>query len=373
MIHNSRFNIKMLHRYFFYLLIILLPTQLGLHFWPEWSHVLGRRIDYLSPTLFLTDVLVLLTLGSWLIEIGFRKANYELGIMNYGKKNITIIHASLFILLFVILNTVFSLSPSISINSWCKVFEFGLLSVYIGVTKPSRFRIQLAVTFAVFYSSLVAIVQFLFQHSIGGPFWFLGERSFSSMTGGIAQYSWCYPLFTSGCNLILRAYGTFPHPNVLGGFLAISIPFLLMHTKNSEPLREKIFRFVRFLSISLGIIALVLTFSRSAVLVGIIGTLFVFFNNRSFTFRYSTHFWKIVIGILAVLCMYVLFIVSDKSQESVAVRIALNQSAIDIWWMHPWLGVGLGNFIVALPSFLPAKFIYFLQPVHNIYLYYYLS
>jgi O-antigen ligase len=34
----------------------------------------------------------------------------------------------------------------------------------------------------------------------------------------------------------------------------------------------------------------------------------------------------------------------------------------------PWFGVGLGNFLVALPSSLPSRAIYFLQPVHNIYL-----
>src|SRR5438105_4334390 len=43
---------------FIFLLLFLLPTQLGKHFWPEFSFVQGLRIDYLSPTLYVTDMLV---------------------------------------------------------------------------------------------------------------------------------------------------------------------------------------------------------------------------------------------------------------------------------------------------------------------------
>ena len=45
--------------FLFYLLLLLLPTQLGKHFWPTFSYVLGTRVDYLSPTLYLTDIIIL--------------------------------------------------------------------------------------------------------------------------------------------------------------------------------------------------------------------------------------------------------------------------------------------------------------------------
>ena len=38
--------------------ILFLPTQLGYHFWPPWAYVFGIRIDYLSPTVYFTDVIV---------------------------------------------------------------------------------------------------------------------------------------------------------------------------------------------------------------------------------------------------------------------------------------------------------------------------
>src|SRR5438045_3586285 len=45
---------------FFYLLFLFLPTQFGKHFWPEFSFVYGLRLDYLSPTIYLTDILTII-------------------------------------------------------------------------------------------------------------------------------------------------------------------------------------------------------------------------------------------------------------------------------------------------------------------------
>src|SRR3972149_7133823 len=97
MIHNSLLN--KLHRYFFYLLLVLLPTQLGYHWWPSWALVLGRRIDYLSPTLYVTDILIFFVILFWVIDWISRSMNHELGIMVKTKTRSFLIHYSLFILL----------------------------------------------------------------------------------------------------------------------------------------------------------------------------------------------------------------------------------------------------------------------------------
>ena len=39
-----------------------------------------------------------------------------------------------------------------------------------------------------------------------------------------------------------------------------------------------------------------------------------------------------------------------------------------MWTKHPLIGVGLGNYLTELPNYLVSRQIYFLQPVHNIYL-----
>src|SRR4030042_4014068 len=57
-----------LHQKLFRLLVFLLPIQLGRHFWPTWSYTFGLKIDYFSPTAYLTDFLVLAVLGLWGID-----------------------------------------------------------------------------------------------------------------------------------------------------------------------------------------------------------------------------------------------------------------------------------------------------------------
>src|SRR3989338_7356441 len=45
-----------------FLFILLLPTQLGKHFFFDFSYLSGVRVDYLAPTIYLTDILALLLL-----------------------------------------------------------------------------------------------------------------------------------------------------------------------------------------------------------------------------------------------------------------------------------------------------------------------
>lgn len=66
--------------------------------------------------------------------------------------------------------------------------------------------------------------------------------------------------------------------------------------------------------------------------------------------------------------MFFIFTTFPANSESVVVRQELNISAIKLWQRSPIVGIGLGNFLVNLPHALPSRQIYFLQPVHNIYL-----
>ena len=114
------------------------------------------------------------------------------------------------------------------------------------------------------------------QHSLGGIFWFLGERTFTVDTPGIARFPLCLPSFF-GCIEFLRSYATFPHPNVLAGYLAVGVP-LLLNKQIAKYTNKQINKLntVRKIAIVLGLLALVLTFSRSAVLVMILFGLFRF-------------------------------------------------------------------------------------------------
>lgn len=318
MIHNSLFN----------LLLVFVPTQLGFHFWPEWAHILGRRVDYLSPTVYVTDILIVLILFFWFLERKKGIMNYELGIRN--KK--IIIYYSLLIILFIAINVFSATSQPVALYKWLKVGEFVLLGLYIKKTSPPLFMIHTSLFIAVFYSSVIAILQFVFQHSLG--LWIIGERTFFLDTPGIAR------AIINGKE-ILRPYATFPHPNVLAGFLAATLILLLFQkSKKYYP------------TIFFGFLALFLTFSRSAWIAALIGLGFV-----------KKNFFLPLL-----LVVFIILFRLNITEESFVVRGELNEVALRMWQSSPLVGVGLGNYLVELPKYLVSRDVYFLQPVHNIYL-----
>lgn len=358
------------HKVFFFLLLLFLPTQLGFHFWPDWAMVLGRRVDYLSPVIYLTDILVITTLIGWFISrvfvVSAKPASAKVGEPGtvYDKRTFRVILASLnrsgpgttatilAVFVYIILNIFFAANTPVAIYKWLKAGEFALLGWYIVKTKPPLSTIATPLFIGVFYSSIIAIVQFVLQHSIGGPLWLLGERTFSVDTPGISRFHFCQ-LSTVTCQLSLRPYATFPHPNVLGGFLAVTLP-LLLRLKKNLPRRQAGTLF--YISFSLGVIALILTFSRSAWIVGLVAVVVMIAKNKR------------LIMILALIPTVFVLMKVNPLEESVVVRQQLNGAAIKLWAASPLVGVGLGNFLVELPKMLPSKSVYFLQPVHNIYL-----
>ncbi len=314
-----------MHLVLFRLLLILLPTQLGLHFWPAWAMVLGRRMDFLSPTIYLTDILIFLMFVFWRPKKIF------------GQRPISL---WLTIFVFAAANIFFAINKFVSAYMWFKVFEYIFLGIYVSNTKPKFSHTIFYLSIGVLYSSLIAIGQFFAQHSLG--LWILGERAFTVDTPGIARFYFE--------RLLLRSYATFPHPNVLGAYLAILLLLIVTQIK-----KHKVFYLITMV---FGIIALILTFSRSAWVAAGLGVVFLSVKKKYF--------------IPAVIAAALIIILTLRSfgiaDESVVVREELNNSAISMFLQSPVVGKGLGNFLVELPNNLVSRQIYFLQPVHNIFL-----
>lgn len=348
------------HQKLFLLLLVFLPMQLGFHFWPEWSYVLGRRIDYLSPTLYLSDILIFLVLAAWTLTNASTIKKYASTILIKNHK-IKIF----FFAIFTFINIFVSQNKPLTIYEWSKVLEFGMLAIYIIKTKPALKYVVCALSVGVFYSSLLAIAQFIFQHSLNGPLWWLGERTFDVNTPGIAKIDLC-DIQGFSCRLLLRPYATFPHPNVLGGFLAVTLPFVILQLANHSITKlSKTKKYFYIATLLLGLTALVLSFSRSAILIGALGILWVSWQHTTSGFAKKI----ITLSVVILLGLALLFSRNlTRESESIMVREALNNSALTMISHSPLIGVGLGNFLVKLPEVLPSRSVYFLQPVHNIYL-----
>ena len=193
-----------LHSVFWYLLLLLMPVQLGKHFWPAFSFVQGLRIDYLSPTVYLTDLIIIGILINWLVE----KVKSQKSKVKITSKNSKVLILFLCLLVFLLINCLFAQNQGAAFYLLIKIIEFVFLGIYIIQNHYQASRFSLPVSISVIYSSLFAVIQFLKQKSLGGIMYWLGERTFDAGTPGIAK------AIING-QLVLRPYATFPHPNAL--------------------------------------------------------------------------------------------------------------------------------------------------------------
>ncbi len=287
-----------------FLLLVLLPSQLGYHFWPDWSLINGIRVDYLSPTLYLTDLIILALFG-----LSRLRARIPLTII-----------------VFAVLNISISISPLLSLYKWVRVYEYFWLYKYLVNFQFSIFNFQFLrkwLGLAVIWAVVLATWQLAIQKSVGGLWYWLGERSFSLTTPGIAKIFLRFGNWDLG--FVLRPYATLPHPNALAGWLLVA-GLMVGGWK----------QVVSWAGV-------LMSLSRSAIL---LVPLVLWRKSKVLTIFLFSIFY---------------FLFSNLGNPtSLSERQVLNQRAIGVITQAPVFGVGLGNFVYAVPTLR--------QPVHNIYL-----
>ncbi|MBI3069719.1 MAG: hypothetical protein HYY87_00240, partial [Candidatus Levybacteria bacterium] len=182
-----------IERIIFYLVLLFLPTQLGRHFWPEFSHVLGVRVDYLSPTLYLSDILVVfLLLFSFGRKVYKKSLNFKFQ-FRFNRIQISNFKFAqwlfLFFTLLLIIGILRAKNPMAGWYGLLKFFEFFFFGLYVVKQKISFAKIALVFSLGVIFESFLAIAQYFQKGSMGGLFYFFGERAFTSQTPGIANAS----------------------------------------------------------------------------------------------------------------------------------------------------------------------------------------
>jgi len=372
-------KINKLRNIIFLLLIFLISTQLGRHFWPTWSLVNGIRIDYLSPTIYVTDVLILLLIFFELIKRRGTKLcarpNRRLGTPGSHLRTPTII----IIFLFLLLTANFSFISFIKFIKIIEIITFAYL-VKIHLNKITFPRFVFVLSLSMLFQSFLALAQFVNHGSLNGIFYWLGERSFTASTPGIANAS------ING-NLILRPYGTLPHPNVLAGFLLLGIiiicrgtPWRALGAYHGKPLQKIFIYFVLLMSS----IVLFLTLSRVAILLWFGFVVFNFIRRgrppgRPYvaqkrdlgqTRRFVPT--MIIIFLIVVLFLYFLFprfiSIFTEDSESFTARFSQTKIVFQMIKDHPVFGVGLNQYLVELPKYLKNASFRDYQPVHNVFL-----
>ena len=257
----------------------------------------------------------------------------------------------------LVVNFIISLSPNVTVYGYIKLFEMGAFFFLLRYFFQRVTLTQLLIPFLLgtTLQCFLSFAQFSTQSSQGGLWYFLGERTFTGLTPGIANAS----LFGQ---LILRPYGTLPHPNVLGAYLLVSTILLLKQMFEKKVFLQKQIVLVGLYGIHF--VALLLTLSRTSIIAGVIGGVILI----------SSHIHKIkkavYILILAVLISVVILLpiltprfLNIFSDQAYTQRVLYVQESYQLLLAHPFLGVGWNAY---LPAVSEHSHVAQVQPVHSV-------
>ncbi len=334
---------------FFQFALLSLPIQLNKYFDTTAGLVLGIPIDYRTPALYFSDFAIIATILCLILELRGK-------ILIYIKKNLGFVLPALLLCAYLIVGSLISESKYISFLASLKVLEISLFSIsalIIISEQDIKQKALVALKISLFWQSALALLQFIFQRSLG--LYILGERTFDVTTTQIATVNFLG-------RESLRAYGTFPHPNILAAFLLFG--FVITDQKFKFGKKNTFISSILSVNNILVLIiisALIVTFSKTTL---ILTTFYFFLAIKSFKNKVLLAMSTIILAAAYSRSL------PDAYINSIAERITLAQAAFKIATESPLIGIGQNNFIAHLAALnlISIGEVRLLQPVHNIFL-----
>lgn len=254
---------KKIIEYLFYTYIFLLPWQ------ARWIFSYGQLGDeisqYLTLSLYGTEILFVLVI---ILAIIYQIKNPDPKGKNQEKKDFNIRIFSFYILavlflIFLAISLFFAADKIVGLFYFLKIIEgFLIFALFLNFDFHFYYTGVVIICSAAVQGGL-GIYQFLIQHIWGSKY--LGMATQYVSEGGAS-------VVESETMRWLRAYGSFSHPNILGGFLAISLIILLTVLILTI---FKPYRILFWLTLPLIFSGLFFTFSKSAFLAFAVGLLFM--------------------------------------------------------------------------------------------------
>lgn len=236
------------------------------------------------------------------------------------------------------INSLVSISPLLTIIKWAEVFAYYLLFLYVKSNRNLLLKNIKYFYLALLVVFLIQTSQFLNQKSLGGLFYWLGERDFTQTTSSL-------PKIQMLNRELIRVPSTFSHANSLAGFMLLSLISLKFLKSSKLP---KIISFVSIL----------LSGSKNAIL----------FLCLYFLKKVTIN--KVLLGCLLIsFALALLAPFGTDLDYTISSRLAGISSSIKIIRDKAFFGTGLGAHLIGLGEQLQGSQIIYqnLQPVHNIY------
>lgn len=235
-----------------------------------------------------------------------------------------------------------------------------VLISFVIINYGSRIFIAWGVVVLGLVESLIGFLQIIFQGSIG--WYILGEPHLDILNQEVAK------TIVGGGGRLLRAYGTFVHPNVLGAFLTISLLCAIYLILTPHPTKssstQKLSLFVGCGVLFFLILGLILTFSRAAWLVSFLTVLFSLFlewRKNRFSEKLKFLFITLLTSIIFLISIfyYVIFpkLYLSSDEPAITQRVDYIKAGFRALKERPFTGVGIGNQVSGSA-----------QPIHNLYL-----
>ncbi len=329
-------------------IIALIPFSIRHVFETTLNFKTGAYSDFTSISLYLSDFLIF-----WVIFRNYKRFKASAWSRLIG---LTLIWLAIELLFhrFPPLETYFSL----------RIVALVFLAFAISITPLDKAKIALITWFFVVLGaiqSIVAFIQFMGQKSIG--LYFLGESHLSPDLYGVAK------IVAHGTKLI-RGYGTFPHSNLLAGFLVISTLLSLYLLTLTYQRYTKVIIALLF---ALNFTGIMLSFSRGgiiAVLSGILLMTLASLVSKQYKLCLAVALLTIIVGSVSVLTLKPYLLTrSTISDQAVKERLFYNKIGAEIIKDKPVIGTGPGLSVLHMEQYSPTKLeTWEIQPVHNYYL-----
>lgn len=345
-------------RFFLCLFLIFFPFQIRTLLYSSPLFLSGNFNIYTSFFLHLADIFLLLAFVCWTLSFWQHKSTTVP--IQFGEEKFTFL--LVLFLAAMLVSVGFADDKLLHMLQTFRFMELFLLYLLICNNVIKIKTVIMVFILGMAFQSLTGIFQYLLQGSLG--LHVFGEPAVTAQTLGAGKID-------LDTQKIVRAFGTFPHANVLGGALFIAIMMVFANFRRHPWIY---WPFVLLLGV-----ALLFTFSRSAFFASVIACL-VYISldsgNRKTSFR----------SILLSLSLIIFFVVIFRLDDVIFRRLlfetengngnlmaALQErswylgGSIDMFFHAPF-GVGLGGFTQQMQQFLAIKLMpWQYQPVHNIF------
>jgi O-antigen ligase len=389
------FRTQPLHKKLFYLLVLCLPLGTRLYLNNPHEALYGSYNAYTGWEVYLIDIVIGLMIASWVGE----KLRSPARAAPSGRQ----LYAGLFFFAIAIGLGIISLINAVYVDvalfRLVKLAEWAVVVWYVSSQHFSK-RELLTIGFifvgTMTWQCFLAWYQFVGQRSLLPGVWqrLLGESS-------LVPWGQAVSLVYIRGHKIMRPYGTFPHPNILAGFLVVSIIITfvlwLMYRKTNQRIGDvalvkrkfgddtnKLWCAVQAVRVNTIVVVLlavqlatlVITLSRTAWFVLGLLTLLVILLCKDIFTRAFPHLLKnmlvtLILGAIVLIPIIVWRVATlhESNAISLVARMQLNRFAWNMISHNPLNGVGIGQFVIRVRDFdMSGVFDDFVQPVHNVFL-----